>query len=428
MAKRNHIGMISLLGATGGFTAMVLLRHLHILGPGPSWSILQSGFEAGMVGGCADWFAVSALFRPIPFSGFSLPHTNIIVRRRAKLSAGIVDMVQNRWLSPETLAEYLGRLSASQFVLEHLSAPDTRAEMVEAARDLLGRFAGTLDAPEIAGFLERALRDQLAGLELGPTFGKWMEAHIAAGDTSAFWNFLTASLANSAENGAFKAPIKRMLEKAIEHYKDRGAWAWVKGKLTEFVFDYDEVSENLCKALEESLRSIQQDPHHPLRTKLDDLLSGFARKLARGDREACATLDQFQHRMVEHAELGPFLARVLLRLQVTLKTQLADPDTHLSNLLARALENLLEELRSEPGTQARLDVWVRHTILDFANQHHHVIGEMVESALVKLSDDDLVAQIEGKVGADLQYIRLNGAVVGALVGILLALLKLGLAQ
>lgn len=379
-----------------------------------------------MVGGCADWFAVSALFRPLPSPRFRLPHTNIIVRSRAKLSAGIVDMVQNRWLSPETLAEHLGHLSASQFILEHLSMPGTRAQVVEAARDLLGRFAGSLDSPEIAGFLDRALRDQLEGLDLGPTFGCWMEARIEAGDTHTLWNFLAASLANSVEQGDFKAPIKRMLENAMAHYKERSLWEQFKGTAGEFFFDYDQVSESLGNAFGKSLRAIQGDPHHPLRAKLDEQLSAFARKLARGDQEACATLEQFQLRMVEHAELGPFLARILSRLQDTLKTQLADPDAHLSRLLDRALENLLDELRSEPDTQARLDGWVRHTILDLASRHHHVIGEMVASSLVKLTDDDLVAQIEEKVGADLQYIRLNGAVVGALVGVFLAGIKIWL--
>ncbi len=424
MTKKNYVGMLSLLGATGGFAGMELLRHLHILGPGVSWSILQSGFEAGMVGGCADWFAVSALFRPIPSPRFPLPHTNIIVRSRAKLSAGIVDMVQNRWLSPETLAEHLGRLSASRFILEHLSTPGTRAQVVEAVRDLLGRFAGSLDSPEIAGFLDRALRDQLEGLELGPTFGRWMEARIAAGDTNALWDFLAASLANSAEQGDFKAPIKRMLENAMAHYKERSLWERLKGAAGELFFDYEEVSESLGNAFGKSLRAIQSDPYHPLRAKLDEQLSAFARKLARGDREACTTLEQFQHRMVEHAELGPFLARILSRLQDTLKAQLADPDAHLSRLLDQTLENILEELRSEPDTQARLDGWVRHTILDLASRHHHVIGEMVASSLVKLSDDDLVVQIEDKVGADLQYIRLNGAVVGSFVGMGLALIKM----
>ena len=124
--------------------------------------------------------------------------------------------------------------------------------------------------------------------------------------------------------------------------------------------------------------------------------------------------------------MGPFLARILSRLQVTCKEALAQPGGDLSRLLERLLENLIDELRREPATQQRLDAWVRDRVLDLATSNHHVIGEMVNSALLKLSDEDLVAQIEDKVGADLQYIRLNGAVVGGLVGMLLALLKLAI--
>ena len=424
--RKNPVGTLSLLGAGLGFATMETLRHYGIAAT-PAWRILQSGFEAGLVGGCADWFAVSALFRPIPSRRFSLPHTNIVVKSRAKLSAAIVDMVQNRWLSPETLAEHLGRLGASRFILEHLAAPGARAQVVEAARNLLGRLAGSLDAPEIAGFLERALRDQLAGLDLGPTFGRWMETRIHAGDASALWDFLAASLGNSAEQGDFSLPIKNLLKQAVAHYKDQGMLAWIKGKAAELAFDYDKVADSIATAFARSLRDIQRDSHHPIRAKLDGQLLGFAHKLTVGDLETCASLEQFQRRLTEHAELGPFLAKILSRLQETLREQLRTPDSHLTHLLDHTLENLIAGLQGEPDTQARLDGWVRRTILDLAQRNHSVIGEMVAGSLAKLTDDDLVSQIEGKVGNDLQYIRLNGAVVGAIVGMSLALIKLLLA-
>jgi uncharacterized membrane-anchored protein YjiN (DUF445 family) len=128
--------------------------------------------------------------------------------------------------------------------------------------------------------------------------------------------------------------------------------------------------------------------------------------------------------MVEHAELGPFLARILTRLQETLRGELREPGGHLAQLLEGLLEKILAGLRGEPRTRERLDAWARRSILELAQANHTVIGDMVAASLAKLSDLDLVAQIESKVGADLQYIRLNGAVVGSLVGMALATLKL----
>ena len=421
--RRNRAGALSLAAASAGFAVMAALRHAGIA-RAPGWSVLQSGFEAGMVGGCADWFAVSALFRPIPSPRWSLPHTDIIVRGRAKLSLGIVDMVQNRWLSPGTLAEHLGRLSASSFILDHLANPAISAPVLEATRDLLGRFAGSLDAPDIAAFLDRALRDQMAGIELGPTVGTWLEARIAAGDTHALWGFLASSLADSAEQGAFQGPIRGMLETAVTRYKEQGFWEQIKGGAGELLFDYDEVALSLGSAFCKTLRGIQQDPGHPLRAKLDEQFTAFARKLSCGDREACAILEGFQRRLTENAELGPVLSGILSRLQETILGQLHNPGGDLSHLLDRLFESLMAELKREPDVQARLDAWVRQRVLDLATTNHHVIGEMVGSALVKLSDRDLVAQIEEKVGADLQYIRLNGAVVGSLVGMALTLARM----
>lgn len=427
MNKRNHLGSISLLVASGGFAALEVVHHLGFP-PHVYQTILQSGFEAGMVGGLADWFAVTALFRPIPHPRFKIPHTNLLVEKRSTLSLGIVDMVQNRWLSPEALAEKLNELSASRFILEHLATSVSRAQVLEAMRDLLRRLAGSLDAPSLAGFLDRALRDQIAGLELAPAVGQWLEARVAAGDTASLWDFLASSLATSVEKGDFDRPIRRMLEQAMSHYKEKGFWERLKGASGELFFDYDEVTGTLSHAFAKSLRDIQRDPTHPLRGKLDDQFLAFARKLRQGDREACATLETLQKRMVEHAELGPFLTRLLSRLQETLKQQLSDPDAHLNHLLDELLDNLVTELKQEPATQARLDAWVRRQVLDLAQRNHNVIGDMVKGSLAKLSDGDLVAQIEEKVGGDLQYIRLNGAVVGAVVGMLLAGLKLILGQ
>lgn len=424
MIHRNRAGLISLLVATGGFGSLEILRHVQVLGSNPGWIILQSGFESAMVGGMADWFAVSALFRPIPSRRLCLPHTNIIVRSRKKLSTGIVDMVQNRWLSPDILAEHLGRLRVCELILEHLEAPGARAKVLDASQEILGRLVGSLNTPEIAAFLDRILRDQLAGLELGPPVGRWMVARIQEGDTRALWDSLAGTLAHSAEQGDFREPIQRMLESAMAHYKDQGLFDRLKGTLAERLFDYAEVSTSLSLALGEQLRAIQHDPGHPLRERLDDYLLRFAQRLAEGDPETCRAVEQFRARLVAHAELGPLLARILTRLQETLQAQLAHSGTPLAQILDRLLDSLLEGLRSEPGTRDRLDAWVRTSILDLVRRHHGVIGEMVGGALGKLTDQDLVDQIEEKVGDDLQYIRLNGAVVGSLVGMALAVLKL----
>ena len=161
MTRKNHLGTASLLIASGGFAFLETLHHVGLTSA-HVWTILQSGCEAGMVGGVADWFAVSALFRPIPSKRFCLPHTNLIVEKRETLSKGIVDMVQNRWLSPETLAEHLGRLSASRFILEHLATPQARGQIVEAARVLQARGRTDIRIVMIGDGNERTLLEARA--------------------------------------------------------------------------------------------------------------------------------------------------------------------------------------------------------------------------------------------------------------------------
>src|SRR5215471_15798113 len=133
--RATSLGALSLTVSIGGLiTTEVALRHGWLAAPG--WKILLQAFEAATVGGLADWFAVSALFREIPLP-LTRRHTNIIIRNRRRIVDGIADMVQNRWLAPSVIREHLPNFSASQYVLEFLSRNDHLESVVEIFRDVI---------------------------------------------------------------------------------------------------------------------------------------------------------------------------------------------------------------------------------------------------------------------------------------------------
>ena len=156
-----------------GFSVLELALHqgwVH----GPFWIVAASAFEAGTVGGVADWFAVTALFREVRIP-LIRRHTNIVVKNRARIVDGIAEMVQTRWLSPAVIEEHLGRFSASRTLTDYLSDGERREKLLAVAGDLLRKIVEGLDGPEVADFLSRTLQDQIRDIDLAGPLGRWME-------------------------------------------------------------------------------------------------------------------------------------------------------------------------------------------------------------------------------------------------------------
>ncbi|MGA7104102.1 MAG: DUF445 domain-containing protein [Candidatus Deferrimicrobiaceae bacterium] len=407
-----------------GFTVLELALHQEWV-RGPFWVIAASAFEAGTIGGVADWFAVTALFREVRIP-LIRRHTNIIVKNRARIVDGIADMVQNRWLSPAVIEEHLGRFSASRALLEYLGDGSRREKLLLVLRDLLGKIVEGLDGPEIAGFLSRTLQDQVKGIDLAGPLGVWMEQAIARRDHDAVWDLLLASLTRSLEDPEIEGLFRRLSRQALDAYKEGGLHRKVVLNIAEAVDLLDDrtVARALIDNLSVFVREARGNPGHPIRQNLDAVLRDFARALSSGDPEAVSTVNTLRARLVENTDAVEVIRKVLGQFRATALKQLDRPDSDLASLMRRFLDERLSEFARDAGAQEKLDAWVRETAVELVRKRHAYIGEMVRGSLEKLRDIDLAAQIESKVGSDLQYIRLNGAVVGALVGAVLAIVKM----
>jgi len=373
----------------------------------------------------ADWFAVTALFREVRIP-LIRRHTNIIVKNRARIVDGIADMVQNRWLSPEVIEEHLGRFSASRALLEYLGDGSRREKLLVVLRDLLGKIVEGLDGPEIAGFLSRTLQDQVKGIDLAGPLGVWMEQAIARRDHDAVWDLLLTSLTRSLGDPEIEVLFRKLSRQALDAYKEGGLHRKVVLNIAEAVDLLDDrtVARALLDNLAVFVREAKGNPGHPIRQNLDAVLLDFARALSSGEPEAVSTVNTLRARLVENTDAVEIIRKVLGQFRETALKQLDRPDSDLAALMRRFLNERLAEFARDPDAQEKLDAWVRETAVELVRKRHAYIGEMVRGSLEKLRDIDLAAQIEAKVGSDLQYIRLNGAIVGALVGAFLAVARL----
>ena len=416
VARRNHVGTVSLLIAVTGAVAS---RLGLAAGPfaGAEWlRLVAAGFEAAMVGGLADWFAVTALFRhPL---GLPIPHTAIIPARRDKIIEGIVSMVEDDWLSPEVIGGRLARLAPSALIVDWLRDRAHVERLGAPLRDLLRGVARTLTEEEVVGFVERALERQLRELPVDATTGRWIARAVAGENAGAAFATLATSLANLAARPRTAAELHWWLDRSARTLR-AGGKRFVPFVLRRKIVQR-KIVEAACDYTAGELRNAAADPEHPLRRLVLGGLQRFAERLAAGEADALAQAERFRAALVESLETGTVVRDTLARLRTQLEEQLDDPAAPLAALVDRKLHAGILELLDDAERRAMFDRWVRTTAEDLLRRHHHQIGLTVRESLEALETGELVAQIEAKVGADLQFIRLNGAVVGGLVGVAIA--------
>ena len=222
MGNARHLGTISLCGVAAGFGGLELLLRTGMVS-GTGWKVLAAAFEAGTIGAMADWFAVTALFREVPIP-ILRRHTNIIVRNRVRIVDGIADMVQNRWLSPQVIREHLAKVSPSTFLVEHLDTPEKQEKVARIVRDVLAKVAKSIDGPEVASFLERTIKDQLAAVEIHGALGRWFNAVLSRGDHHTVWDMFLSAVEKGVTGPEVRKTLHRLFEEALEAYREEGGF------------------------------------------------------------------------------------------------------------------------------------------------------------------------------------------------------------
>jgi len=415
--RTNHVGTVSLLAAVAGAAASRIAMTAGPLAGKPWLGIVAAGFEAATVGGLADWFAVTALFRrPL---GLPIPHTAILIERRAKIIDGIVSMVEKDWLSPDVIGARLERIAPSAAVLELLRDPVYVERLGAPVHDLLRGLARTLREAEVAAFVNRTLSRELLAVRVDATMGAWLARAVESEGGGSTFAALATSLANLAARPRTAAQLHWWLDRSAATLR-AGGKRFVPFVLRRKVVQRT-IVEAACDYAAAELLSAARDPSHPFRRAVLGALGRFATRLAAGDPAAITQAEALRAAVVESLEAGPLLRDLLTRLSHQLEQDLGNPDGALARLVDRRLRAAALDLLDDPARRAAFDRWVRTTADELLRKYHHEIGNTVRQNLENLKPEALIQRIEDRVGADLQFIRLNGAVVGGLVGVALAL-------
>ncbi len=390
--------------ATGLFGLMALLFLVAVIEESayPQLSWLRAFAEAAMVGALADWYAVTALFRrPM---GLPIPHTAIIPANKDGIAARIGSLTQRQLMTPASLAMLIGSWRIPEELTEALLDEKRRRTVVEEGVRLLVRL---LDACEDAA-MQRVLRELAAkllrGVSLAPLAGRLLSAFLRSSRRDRLVSDALSALGDAVEANrthlcgliAEKLPLARLLSLI---------------KLD------DHVANKVLDALLAALSTMKDDPHDAMRVHAIERVERLARWLIEAD-DASAKEDAFKEKVLAYETLREFFDESWHELKQWILDDVQQQDrSEIRTYLDAALADLGRTLQTDAELQAVLHGGVQGLVENLAARHSDKIGELVAKTIREWSVTHMVDTIEREVGKDLQFIRINGTLVGGLVGL-----------
>jgi uncharacterized membrane-anchored protein YjiN (DUF445 family) len=394
----------ALLGAVTVLFVVVTAVGVH----GTFLGYVQAGAEAAMVGGVADWFAVTALFRrPL---GLPIPHTALIVERKDQFAATLGQFVQENFLNADVLAERIRAAGLVPRLSAWLADPANAARFAGYAADAVVTAAEALRDEDVQRVLTAELTRTIDAVEVAPLAGRILRVVIAEGHHAELFNVILSG-------------ADRYLADHYEDLRERfetEAPRWVPDLVYRRVYD------RLYTRLRERLTAMADDPDDETRHQFEEWIAALPDRL-----ETSPELRERGER-VKRDLLGSTLLRdwsssLWKNAKETLRAQAADPGSELRQRLADALAGAGRRLGSDSRLQEGLERMVESGIRALADHFHDELAGLVTGTIQRWDAEETSSQLELLLGRDLQFIRINGTVVGAGVGLALHAIALALA-
>lgn len=366
----------------------------------PALGFVRAFAEAAMVGGLADWFAVTALFRhPL---GLPIPHTAIIPENKDRIADSMAAFLKTNFLTPQVIARRMGAVNAAAAAGAFLADPAKgEGRIGDGAAGLVADILESLDPDQLGGLAKGALRGQLERLELSPLLGQLLGAAIADGRHMPVIESLIRKTAETIE-------ANEPLIKATIHERANSIlrWTGLDEKLAEAIL------EGVYKLLAETLVI----PDHPLRRKIEDGLAALAHDLVH-DQATRAKVERMKLELLANPAFARWLDALWERGRLRLLQMVRDPQGALGGQLGVSMGELGRALQNDLRLQRVVNRFVRRTLIGLATRYGGQIVRLVSETVKRWDAGTVTDRIEGAVGRDLQFIRINGTLVGGLVGL-----------
>jgi len=356
--------------------------------------------EAAMVGALADWFAVTALFHhPL---GLPIPHTNLIEKSKKSIGDNLGNFVVQNFLTPQNIRPYIQQLTVSAYAAEWLSGARNKALLVSETAKVLKDIVQKMDDAAVAGFIARKGAELIGSVQLNQVVAGALQYFL---DKKEHEQLITTLAARIRQ---FIGENEEMIQDKVKEESYFFVPRFVENKLAA------KISSGLSRYFEE----VETDKEHKIRKEIGQQLEQFVSDLRAGEKWV-QEFEQLKDRLVSGEHLNKYATDIWQSLKQTLISELSDNDSAMLRYFNRTADELAGSLKQDAALRARIDNWVRLTAYKYILRNTENVGLLISNTVGNWQGRELSRKLEMEVGKDLQFIRINGTLVGGLVGLLI---------
>ena len=374
------------------------------LEPGRPWLYyVAAAAEAAMIGAIADWFAVVALFHH-PLNLSFIPHTAILPRNKARIAQGLSEFIQQNFLTADAVVARIAALRPAQTLCRWLLTPQNAGMVAGYAKRLMSYALSAVDDARVGRFLNRAIAEQLRKADVASAAAQVLDVLTE--------NQRHHALLDEALAGLDELLAREDTRRFIADEVARNA-PLLKYFSDMFHLKLDErAALRIVDVALRKISEVRKDRDHELRRRFDAFVQRFIARL-KTDEATRTKVQRMRDEALENPALAGYIAGLWREFRAWLPAGL---DERLPGLVMA----LGEKLDADPAIRQWLDEQILTALPGLVEEHRAKFGRFIEDQILGWQEQKLVAELERHIGPDLQYIRINGTVVGALAGLLIA--------
>ncbi len=356
--------------------------------------------EAAMVGALADWFAVTALFHhPL---GLKIPHTNLIQNKKDQIGDNLGSFVVSNFLSSQSIRPYIKKLAVAVFVGEWLSKNHNQQLLIKESSNILLDIVHRLDDDEVVQFISEKAKEMSEGLRLHEMIGSGLEYVIRRNDHQKLITSLAKQIKEYVVNNQdmVQERVKKESFVLIPKFVDNA------------------IAEKITRGISEYFEEVEQSTEHQLRNEVTSKLLLFSDDLKTSEIWE-QEFREIKSNFLKEEKLQQYSRDLWNSIKKSLVQELESDDSVFKNYLVKNISEWSQKLQHDEQLKYRIDHWIRVTAYKYILKNTHQFGQLISNTVENWEGKALSDKLELEVGKDLQFIRVNGTLVGGFVGLVI---------
>ncbi|MGG2936037.1 DUF445 domain-containing protein [Bacillus pacificus] len=379
--------------------------------------IIQGGFEAGLVGGLADWFAVTALFRhPM---GIPIPHTALLPKNRKRVTKGLINTLENEWLTKESITNKVKEMQLAQMVLQIAEREMQSNAVKKGIVTIAEKAIVSIDTEKLAVIIEKELKTYLHTMNTSNILQVLVDQLVVQEYDEKTLDYILVKVKDWTSQDEARYQLGSLGMKAMENIKVDGFLQFTLKSFMNIV-DEDKIGGILQKFIISNINSLQDADNSTRQLILAKIRQEIIN--VKENEALLQELENWKEKWIANWDGTDKIKEMLEQVQQK-AVAFVNNEVFADKYVIPFLQKQMNKIKDDEVTVQKIEDWLQKQVVKLVENNHSKIGKLVQENLDKLDDKTLIEMIENNVGKDLQWIRVNGAVCGFMIGLVLEGIK-----